>query len=280
MMKIDCKSIIQIIFSLVYGINCAGFVGHAEVSQEWIIIPDKIYLYEAPEISKKTEIEIPGYPRTVVDLFESESLQPQVEKKWIKVLHGQDIFFLPKAVLVQSVQWAKTDGNLLIGQEKVDRWNPLPFDYKPDDLNKIEQKWNYHTQGYPKYLRSEAAKRLLEMLTAAEKQHIHIRVVSAFRSALEQRRLYLRKINQAGLDQMLVAKPGHSEHQLGTTVDLCGLDPDYVLKPDFEQTQEGIWLQQNAARFGFILSYTEKNAEKTGYSPEPWHFRYMGNISK
>lgn len=275
-MKIDFKLIIQILFSLFLGINNAGFIGHTEVSQEWIIIPDKIYLYKVPDFSKKTKLEISGYPRTVVDLSELESLQPQLEKKWIKILHGQDYFFLPKAMLVQKDRWSKTDGNLLIGQEKVDRWYPLPLNYKPDDFITIPQKWNYHTQEYPKYLRSEAAKMLVDMLNAAEKQNIHIRVISAFRSALDQRRLYLRKINQAGLDQILVAKPGHSEHQLGTTVDLCGLDPDYVLKPEFKQTKEGIWLQQNAALFGFIQSYTEKNAEKTGYSPEPWHFRYMG----
>lgn len=275
-MKIDFKLITQILFSLFLGINSAGFILHAEVSQEWIIIPDKICLYEGPDLSKITKIEIPGYPRTVLDLFELESLQPQEEMKWIKVRHGQDFFFLPKAMLVQKVQWSKTDGNLLIGQEKVDRWSPLPYDYKPDDLIKLPQKWNYHPQEYPKYLRSEIVQKLDEMLTAAERKNIHIRVVSAFRSALDQRRLYLRKINQAGLDQILVAKPGHSEHQLGTTVDLCGVDPDYVLKPEFKQTKEGIWLQQNAALFGFIQSYTEKNAEKTGYSPEPWHFRYMG----
>ncbi|MBN2245861.1 MAG: M15 family metallopeptidase [Candidatus Aminicenantes bacterium] len=212
----------------------------------------------------------------VVDISELVNLQDPSEIKWIEILHGQNHYFLPKTLLVKKVKWSKSDGNFIIGQERVDRWIPLPLNYKPDDLIKIPQKWNYHPQEYPKHLRSETARVLIEMLEAAEKQNIHIRVVSAFRSALDQRRLYLRKINQAGLDQLLVAKPGHSEHQLGTTVDLCGLDPDYVLKPEFRETKEGQWLQENAKSYGFIQTYTQENAKKTGYSPEPWHFRYIG----
>jgi len=276
MLEIDFKLIIQIYLFFVLGIITIAFTGHEEISREWIIIPDKVNLYEKPDFSKKTKIEIWGYPKMVVDISELETPHDQSETQWIKIIQGQNHYFLPKALLIKNVPRSESDGNLLPGQEKVDRWNPLPFHYKPDDLIKIPQKWNYHTQGYPKYLRSETSQMLLEMLTAAEGQNIHIRVVSAFRSALDQRRLYLRKINQAGLDQVLVAKPGHSEHQLGTTVDLCGLDPDYVLKPEFETTKEGKWLQDNAARYGFKQSYTKENTTETGYSPEPWHFRYFG----
>jgi hypothetical protein len=253
-------------------------LGQVEMTPEWMVIPDKVYLYAEPNLSKKTTIEIAGYPGTVVGISELKSQGAQTETRWIKILHHQDHYFLPEALLLKKVLWSASGGNFIIGQEKVDRWNPLPFSYKPNDLIKLPQKWNYHPQEYPKYLRSEAAQILIEMLTAAERQNIHIRIVSAFRSALDQRRLYLRKIDQAGLDQMLVAKPGHSEHQLGTTVDLCGLDPDYVLKQEFVQTKEGKWLQENAARFGFNQSYTKSNQEVRGYSPEPWHFRYIGNI--
>ena len=76
-----------------------------------------------------------------------------------------------------------------------------------------------------------------------------------------------------------MAKPGHSEHQLGTTVDLCGLDPATVADPAFGLTREGQWLESNAARFGFRLSYTPQNTRQTGYVPEPWHYRYIGRKS-
>jgi len=250
-----------------------------ENSLEWMIIPDKISLYKTPDFSVKTAIEISGFPHTVIDISEFESEGDRSGSQWIKILHENNHYFLPKDLLLQKIQWAESDGNFSLGLEKVDQWNPIPFNYKPNDLIKLPQKWNYHSQKYSKYLRSEVAKMLVEMLTAAEKQNIQIRVVSAFRSAVEQRRLYLRKIKQAGLNQRLVAKPGHSEHQLGTTVDLCGLDPDYVLKAEFGQTKEGKWLCDNALYYGFKQSYTEENTEKTGYSPEPWHFRYIGNAN-
>ncbi len=76
--------------------------------------------------------------------------------------------------------------------------------------------------------------------------------------------------------QNKVAKPGHSEHQLGTTVDLCGLDPKTVLNPNFNLTKEGRWLRENASRFGFYQSYTKENQHLTGYIPEPWHYRFLG----
>jgi D-alanyl-D-alanine carboxypeptidase len=57
-------------------------------------------------------------------------------------------------------------------------------------------------------------------------------------------------------------RPGHSEHQLGTTLDFAGHDE---------------WLAENAWRFGFILSYpAERSPARTCYKPEPWHYRYFG----
>ena len=37
-----------------------------------------------------------------------------------------------------------------------------------------------------------------------------------------------------------------------------------------------MWLQKNAWRFGYILRYESGYTDVTGYSPEPWHFRYVG----
>jgi D-alanyl-D-alanine carboxypeptidase len=85
---------------------------------------------------------------------------------------------------------------------------------------------------------------------------------------------------RSGKNQNKVAKPGHSEHQLGTTVDLCGLDPKTVLSVNFDQTKEGLWLKENARKFGFHQSYTRRNQHLTGYIPEPWHYRFLGKIGR
>jgi len=58
------------------------------------------------------------------------------------------------------------------------------------------------------------------------------------------------------------ARSGHSEHQLGTTVDLGG---------------GAEWLGGNAWSYGFALSYPDgASPQKTCYKPEPWHSRYFG----
>ena len=72
------------------------------------------------------------------------------------------------------------------------------------------------------------------------------------------------------------AKPGHSEHQLGTTIDFTTPRVDYDLVESFGATPEGQWLAQNAGRFGFVMSYPQDKEQVTGYAYEPWHFRYVG----
>jgi D-alanyl-D-alanine carboxypeptidase len=44
----------------------------------------------------------------------------------------------------------------------------------------------------------------------------------------------------------------------------------------FYKTSEGIWLAENAHRYGFTLSYPREAFELTGFYYEPWHYRYVG----
>jgi hypothetical protein len=188
----------------------------------------------------------------------------ELDEDWAKfTLDGRHII-LPRKFMVES--W---------GQKNFPKIS-LPETYVPDDLVKIHQKWNFHTSEYPKYLRRYVANQIERMLQNAEEQGVHIRVFSAYRSYEKQRYLYLKAISLSGRNQNKVAKPGHSEHQLGTTADLCGLDPKTVLNPNFNFTEEGRWLRENASKFGFYQSYTRENQHQTGYIPEPWHYRFYG----
>lgn len=154
---------------------------------------------------------------------------------------------------------------------------PLPPNYKPNDLVKIDQKWNYHAADYSKFLRIDASIALEKMFREAKKQGLSLKVVSAFRAFKKQRQLYLRAIKKNGINQNVVAKPGHSEHQLGTTVDVSSFSSKSVLNQSFADTKEGKWMQENASKYGFYQSYTIANSEVTGYIPEPWHFRFIGS---
>lgn len=71
------------------------------------------------------------------------------------------------------------------------------------------------------------------------------------------------------------AEPGKSEHQTGLCLDfitstMSGLDTT------FEDTDAFAWLSENAYQFGFILRYPKGKEAVTGYTYEPWHYRFVG----
>jgi len=105
-----------------------------------------------------------------------------------------------------------------------------------------------------------AVEPLQELLDAARAAGFRLRISSAFRSYKEQARLF-RTIKERGR----AARPGHSEHQLGTTIDLR-----------LPSTKAIVWLAEHAFAHGFALSYPPGQQRVTGYRPEPWHVRYVG----
>jgi D-alanyl-D-alanine carboxypeptidase len=99
---------------------------------------------------------------------------------------------------------------------------------------------------------------------AARKEGVDLAVESAYRSYDDQRRTFDSLVAAYGREfaHESAARPGHSEHQLGTTLDFDG---DYA------------WLIENAWRFGFVLSYpADRSPERTCYKAESWHYRYFG----
>ena len=71
------------------------------------------------------------------------------------------------------------------------------------------------------------------------------------------------------------ALPGESEHQTGLCVDLIS-NQNVVLDATFANHPAYAWLTENAHNFGFILRYPEGEEGTTGYSFEPWHYRFVG----
>ncbi len=107
---------------------------------------------------------------------------------------------------------------------------------------------------------SEVREPLVSLLTAARAQGHALRIESAYRSYEDQVRVFttIKEIGRA-------ARPGHSEHQLGSVIDLR-IPTGAAIE----------WLASHAADFGFALSYPAQKQRITGYRPEPWHIRYLG----
>jgi zinc D-Ala-D-Ala carboxypeptidase len=133
-----------------------------------------------------------------------------------------------------------------------------------------------YVSGRSYLLRREAAAAYEAMREGARRERITLWVVSAYRPFRRQRELYLLQVRLDGPGQTTVARPGFSEHELGTAVDLCGRDASAVVKVRFGDTPAGRWLLAHAPEFGFALSYTAANQAITGISTEPWHYRYHG----
>ena len=110
------------------------------------------------------------------------------------------------------------------------------------------------------------------MKEAASNDGLNIYVVSGFRSYWDQNYIYNNYVAWDGQynADTYSARPGHSEHQTGLAFDLNWVSDE------FEYTSEGIWLNNNAYKYGFILRYPKGKTYETGYIYEPWHYRYVG----
>lgn len=126
---------------------------------------------------------------------------------------------------------------------------------------------------------------LTDLLDAAREDGQNMTITSGYRSFSTQSELLENSIETHGYQVAItrVAPPGHSEHQLGTTVDLAAATNGYISAgAAFGTSPEYQWMLENAGSFGFVLSYPEGHEEETGYIFEPWHWRFVGvdNVEK
>jgi zinc D-Ala-D-Ala carboxypeptidase len=108
---------------------------------------------------------------------------------------------------------------------------------------------------------------------------VHLAIQSAYRSDAYQARVHAGWVETLGAERAAAvsARPGHSEHQLGTAVDLrsAGGPPAWDLV-DWSETPEGAWVAENAHRHGFVISYPRDARDLSCYDHEPWHLRWVG----
>ena len=148
-----------------------------------------------------------------------------------------------------------------------------PIDFEPSDLVATEGVAN--DNGQP--LREVAARATEQLIAGARDAGFDVRIISAYRTYGLQVELYNSYIARDGQEaaDTYSARPGHSEHQTGLTVDLDDYGACY-LASCFGDTPAGQWLAANAVSYGFIERYPADKEQVTGFMPEPWHFRYVG----
>ena len=140
----------------------------------------------------------------------------------------------------------------------------LPDGYRPGDLV---------TVGGGQVIRRLIVADTRALIDAAADSGFHLYVGSGFRSQAYQVDVFTAQTarwGDADVANRYSARPGHSQHQLGTTIDFT------TQFRDFRQSGAADWLRAHAHEFGFVLPYTPSAVDLTGYVDEPWHGRWVG----
>ena len=152
----------------------------------------------------------------------------------------------------------------------VDKSHTLPPDFAPDDLVNLK--------AYPLtvswgdiLLRKAILPAVLEMTSAAKAHGIALTYSSGYRSFEYQTYVYAREVKTYGQEMAdrESARPGASQHQLGTAIDFGSITDA------FAETRAGRWLVAHAWEYGFSLSYPQGYERITGYRYESWHYRFI-----
>lgn len=151
----------------------------------------------------------------------------------------------------------------------VNKTHPIePADFRPEVAI---------VRGYQ--VATAAAGPLEELLEASDAQGLGFKIASAFRSYDYQLGVHADLVAARGAAEAdrVSARAGYSEHQTGLAVDLVTpADPGCDFEECFADTTAGRWLAREAWRFGFVIRYQPATTQITGYSPEPWHLRFVG----
>jgi D-alanyl-D-alanine carboxypeptidase len=126
----------------------------------------------------------------------------------------------------------------------------------------------------PLWLVSPAARAWRSMQAAALHDGVVLESISGYRSHDYQLGIFERKLARGlTVDEILTvnAAPGYSEHHSGRALDIGTLD-EPPAEESFERTGAFAWLRDNAAGYGFVMSYPRDNPHGIVY--EPWHWRF------
>lgn len=208
-----------------------------------------------------------------------------------------------KHISEKDLKTSFVDGEDLLAIVNRSPTGQLPPDWAPSDMVDIRD-------GKPKTpsecekvqcLRKDAAAALAELMEAMKEQGFPGKVESAFRSYGFQCGTFNKWAEKSSFCEATEqsALPGHSQHQLGTTVDLFteewAKDERGVFREGFGCTPAGRWIREHAVEHGFVMPYPIHPDDRhpkqscvtrwdiavninprTGYRYEHWHIRYVG----
>jgi D-alanyl-D-alanine carboxypeptidase len=129
----------------------------------------------------------------------------------------------------------------------------------------------------PLWLESQTKNAWLRMRCDAKTEDIFLEAISGYRSCQYQKGIFDRKLARGQtIEQILKVNtaPGFSEHHSGQAIDIS-TKGEPAAEESFENTDTFKWLNKNASRYGFVLSYPRNNTHHINY--EPWHWCWQAN---
>ncbi|MDD4706119.1 MAG: M15 family metallopeptidase [Bacilli bacterium] len=153
----------------------------------------------------------------------------------------------------------------------VNKYYYLDKDYEPENIITTTGTYSYANNS----LNEETYNAYQELYDAAKSDGYTILIVSSYRNYEYQEELWNERKALYGTRKAdeYAARAGHSEHQTGYALDVADF---YDTNDKFGDTKSYLWMKDNAHKYGFILRYPKDKEDITGYSYEPWHYRYVG----
>ena len=164
--------------------------------------------------------------------------------------------------------FARADAEEIL--QLVTKEQALPSTYQPKDIVRAT------SFGITAYSTIEIRRKIVPdtqaMFRAASADGIRLEIISGYRSYATQKLVFEKWTRLGGLAEAsrTSALPGHSQHQLGTALDLNSFGGS------FADTPTGRWLWTHAHLYGFVFPYTPSSSPVSGYVYEPWHIRWVG----
>ncbi len=251
-----------------------------------LLILCSYFIYISTEYKKQNQ-------QFVIDRNDLKIKLDELNKKYTEIVNQLEISQADKTMLTQSFDQVGSQYNSLMQEytvksvevdklqktvqiddellKKYSKYYFLNENYVPASTTLVDINLTLNNKNI--LILSEVKSKLENMINAAKTQSVNIIVYSGYRSFKEQLSLKSAYTQKFGLSKsnQFSADQGYSEHQLGTAVDVS--DGKTGLSTGFEKTASFIWLQDNAYKYGFILSYPKNNSY---YQYEPWHYRYVG----
>ena len=159
----------------------------------------------------------------------------------------------------------------------VNKTHPLPERW--ENIVRLDTVTN--SLGEENIIEHETYKQYLKLRKALLAQGVQIELDSVYRTVEDQKETWDWFEENYGLEYTKghISPPGYSEHHTGLAVDIFIVKDGKQIRENEEMVadkEDFAKVHKLMPEYGFILRYLPGKKDITGYDPEPWHLRYVG----